>query len=396
MSANNTDLLKICFFDGVYNMDGLESPVELELKGMLSSLWLMGVNGTGKNVVLNGLGIYLKGGESDNGFSLIIEKLTLVNQTQIGQPYQNSTSQLISYVLFSSVTIGTISTVPDTPAQWSIMAQHIELLHCRANTVFTGPMQFITGDEGSVNITGLVWENVTGLNVGFYISTAQFDLWDSMFQQSSSDNSLFIVTSSSNSLTVTVKNSTFNYIEINDPTFFDISGPNSVGNINIINSTFTCNTYTGDDPDLSGLVLPFFDTDSLNPNITSLGNSIPLCPIQCPSSTLERNSMLPLWPCQSCNAGNGSVNYTCMPCPVHTFSMAGICEEFPIYSGQTLTGQDHCNCFSNSKVDDSNSNRCNNEVWGIIIAGIYLVVIGTIICFRRPKKKQQYHVIERE
>jgi len=138
--------------------------------------------------------------------------------------------------------------------------------------------------------------------------------------------------------------------------------------------------------DSSGLVLPFFSTgsDNITLNDNSISNN---CPIQCPDPTLARNILNQLLPCISCGVGNGSVNYECAPCPVNAFSTAGVCESCPIYSNQLETGQNHCQCFSRSRVDDSNIERCNNEVWGIIIAGIYLLVLGAIVYFRsRPVK----------
>jgi len=208
---------------------------------------------------------------------------------------------------------------------------------------------------------------------------------DSIFKYSISDSSLFVVLNSSDALTVYLSNVTFDFLQIKDPSFFNITD-NS--NVTVLYSTFTCNAYNSDDSTIPPMVLPFFSTNS--GNIISANNSIPSCTIQCLDPTLARNLTMPLFPCVACGVGNGSLDYVCGPCAANTFSMVGVCENCPVYSSQAKMGQDHCYCFSNSLVDDSNLDRCNNEVWGIIIAGVYLVILA-VIFFRRTKKDDKVY-----
>jgi hypothetical protein len=359
------------------------TPVEIDTSKLIG----LHFNG-GENVSLSSMPIYPKPtGKILPGFILSFSQVTL-NDQDIGNT--NRTDAIFEKVIFNTVNIGN----SDNPINWFVMAKYIDLVNCRADSISSGNLYLNNGGlEGTVYISDLIWEHVDG---GFYIITSSLMLMDSAFKNSTSDDNLFVVLNSSNSTSVSLRNVSFSYNGINAPTFFNITD-NS--NITILQSTFTCNIYLGKDYS-PGLVIPFFSTPG-GPGSENIilyaNNSVSRCSIQCPVPTLAINPHYELFPCVACGVGNGSVNYACKPCSYNTYSMAGVCEDCPSYSSQSLSGQNHCNCFSDSLVDDTNSERCNNEVWGIIISGLYLVVIGTIVFFKRPKKFEKfdhYHQID--
>jgi hypothetical protein len=367
-SSFNSRNLTLCFSPGNYSGS-------VEINWNVSSIHFYGLLG---NVSLYSLEIYPA--ENIAQLKLDFFQVTL-SDIKIGQT--NLTENIFEEVIFNSVRIGNC----EKTTNWFVLARTIVLVNCSADTVLTGNINLNNFGMGSVKISNLLWENVTGSDVGFYITTSELYLMDScFFKNSLSDSSLFIILNSYNSLTASLSNIIFDSNQLKNPSFFNITD-NS--NITVLNSTFTCNVYNSDDPTIPPMVLPFFYTNSVN--ITSVNNSISRCTIQCQDPTLAVNSM-PLFPCVGCGVGNGSVDYICGPCAVNYYSMHGVCEECPIYSTQVKRGQDHCYCFSNSLVDDSNLDRCNNEVWGIIIAVIYLVIIA-VIFLRKRQKNEVYESI---
>jgi len=161
----------------------------------------------------------------------------------------NQTEAIFEKVSFNSTIMGN----SNNPTNWKVFAKNIELINFRADSVLSGNIYLDNRVEGSVTISNLIWNNITGTQVGFAIITSKLFLYDSSFINSTSALSLFVVLNVSDSdITVSLSNVTFNYNQINDHSFFQIVD-NS--NIIVINSSFTCNTYMGDS---SGLVLPFF------------------------------------------------------------------------------------------------------------------------------------------
>jgi len=302
---------------------------------------------------------------SAQGFTLSFQQVYL-SDIQISA----NNMSVFDHVVFDTTRIGD----NENDVNWAVTANRIELISCvgeegnSTGSIWLNSTQF-------VEITDLNWILVSSTGTIFFVNSYSFNLYNSIVKNSTTEGSLFNVTSSAmnNSMVVNIRNVTFDFNQIGDPSVFSITATDT-SMLTISNSNLQCNSY-------KGLVLPFFNT-----NITVINVNASLCPVQCLDSTLALNSEVIL-PCVSCGAGNGSVNYICQPCPAEYFSMTeGVCNPCPQYSSQPAAGQSYCNCFSHSYVDGNNSDRCNYEVWGIVVSLIYLIVFVAIFWFRRPKK----------
>jgi hypothetical protein len=312
--------------------------------------------------------------KSNTNFTLTFQQVILEHQV-IGYSRDNET--VFENVIFDSVEFGNPG---DNMVNWLVYAKYIQLVNCHAENISSGSI-YLHAEE-SVNITDLTFQSVILEDIGFEILTTKLIIHNSKVLNNWSPLSLFQVNTSNPSslVSVSISSTTFAHNRIDDPAFFYITDLSSVS---VISSTFICNTYQNIDTS-SPLVIPFFFTNS---NMTYVHNiSTPNCSIVCPTLTQALNPGKTIFPCIDCGPGNGSnVDYVCEPCSPGSFSTHGVCQQCPIYSSQPSRGQIHCNCFSSSYVDDSNDYRCNYEVWGIIVAGVYVVVFAAIVYFRRPK-----------
>jgi len=128
----------------------------------------------------------------------------------------NQTEAIFEKVSFNSTIIGNSK----NPTNWKVFAKNIELINCRADSVLSGNIYLDNRVEGSINISNLIWNNVTGTQVGLVIITSKLFLNDSSFINSTSALSLFFVLNISDSVTVSLRNVTFDYNQINDHSFF--------------------------------------------------------------------------------------------------------------------------------------------------------------------------------
>jgi len=173
-------------------------------------------------------------------------------------------------------------------------------------------------------------------------------------------------------------------------------------NIQLSSSNISCNSQGKE-------WYPIFSSDNVTISTHMISVS-PHCPLSCPipSSTLTYG----VFACQPCSPGSISVNNLtncsacpvsyevldnkCVICPSGTFSGSNTgCIACPIFSSQIGSGTDHCTCFTNTLVKEDNLDQCNNEFWGFIIGGIYLMLIVgiTLYWMRRRNYEPEYSQI---
>jgi hypothetical protein len=365
----NYSHVSLCFGEGNYT----NTSVNVDIRKLQSLTFVALQKGSVKFSDIT----VVPGNKSYTNFTLAFQQVILEHHV-IGHSPDNET--VFENVIFDSVEFGNPD---DNMANWQVFAKYIQLVNCRADNITTGRIYL---HAETVNITNLTFQNVILEDIGFEILTSKLIIHNSQVLYTSSSQSLFQVNTSnpSSMVSVSISSTTFANNSIYDPAFFYITDLSSVS---VISSTFICNTYQNIDTG-SIQVIPFFFTNS---NMTYVNNiSTPDCSIECPDSTQAINPGKSIFPCINCGPGNGSnVNFVCEPCSPGSFSTHGVCQQCPLYSSQPASGQIHCNCFSNSYVDDSNDYRCNYEVWGIIVAGVYVVVFAAIVYFRRPKSFNQ-------
>eukprot|EP01123_Difflugia_compressa_P012073 TRINITY_DN503_c0_g1_i1.p1 TRINITY_DN503_c0_g1~~TRINITY_DN503_c0_g1_i1.p1 ORF type:complete len:458 (+),score=60.87 TRINITY_DN503_c0_g1_i1:85-1458(+) len=251
-------------------------------------------------------------------------------------------------------------------------------------------------DIGSLEIDNLRW-NFVSLNGIFLASLGILRITNSYFinsfgpiVSSAQDFSLDVFISN-----VSITNNQWNFTQSSLFSF-----PQNT-TITIKDSSFNCNNGS----------LPIYPpplSSALSINISNISVP-PTCPISCPfTGTYLVDSV---FACSPCPVGSYSLdNFTCSACPVsyevvenhcsicptNTYSSDNTgCKPCPPFSSQPKSGMDHCLCFTNVAVNDSNITLCNDHFWGIIVSAVYLFVFVFIILFWRNKNKNlQYEELE--